>query len=251
MESELRHLYLDLIKKCLTDSIYGYTNPGHSNPDFDSSIRYKGNPDGRGWPSHAHTMLKMDRMNNLQECLERVIENGIPGDFIETGVWRGGATIFMRAVLKAYGIKGRAVWVADSFDGLPPPDTERYAADAGDNTYLYRKLAVSLETVKENFAKYGLLDQQVRFLKGWFKDTLPTIPAEQRFALIRLDGDMYGSTIEALENLYPKLYEGGICIIDDYGACPPCKQATEDFCAANRVDTEIKWVDWTAVYWQK
>ena len=77
-------------------------------------------------------MIGLKRLNNLQHCAETVIREGVPGDFIETGVWRGGACIFMRAVLKAYGDTTRNVWVVDLFAGLPPPDAHTYPADAGD-----------------------------------------------------------------------------------------------------------------------
>ena len=121
----------------------------------------------------------------------------------------------MRALLKAYAVKDRLVWVADSFKGLPVPNPEKYPADTGDRLHEFKELAVPLDQVKSNFAKYGLLDNQVRFLKGWFRDTLPNAPVEQ-LAIIRLDGDMYESTMEALVHLYPKLSRGGYSIVDDY-----------------------------------
>ncbi len=163
----------------------------------------------------------------------------MPGDFIETGVWRGGASIFMRAVLKAYRDTTRTVWVADSFQGLPKPDAKRYPADAGDRHWSYSELAVPLEVVKANFARYGLLDDQVRFLVGWFRDTLPPgLARSGRFAVLRLDGDLYESTMDALTNLYPKLSVGGFAIIDDYGAVPACKAAVEDFRAQQGITEE-------------
>ena len=151
-----------------------------------------------------------------------------PGDLIETGVWRGGATIFMRAILKARGVTDRLVWVADSFAGLPPPDTARYPQDEGITLHQFPQLAVPLERVQDNFRRYGLLDEQVRFLKGWFRDTLPTAPIE-RLAILRLDGDLYESTIQALDSLYHKLSVGGFVIVDDYGNVAACRQAVHDF----------------------
>jgi O-methyltransferase len=153
-------------------------------------------------------MIGSLRLDNLQDCIESVVRDNVPGDLIETGVWRGGATILMRGVLAAYGIADRIVWVADSFAGLPPPNPQAYPADAGDIHWTHRELAVSLKTVPESFARYGLLDDQVRFLVGWFRDTLPTAPIH-RLAVARLDGDMYESTMDALVALYPKLSVGG------------------------------------------
>jgi O-methyltransferase len=153
-------------------------------------------------------------------------------------------------VLKAYGDTERKVWVADSFQGLPKPDPERWPADADDTFWTVEQLAVSLDEVKANFERYGLLDDRVCFLAGWFKDTLPTAPIE-RLALLRLDGDMYGSTMDALEALYPKVSPGGYVIIDDYGAIQNCKEAVEDYRNAHRIIDPMEWVDWTGVWWQK
>lgn len=200
-------------------------------------------------PCYADTMIGLRRLDNLQYCIETVIKDGVAGDLIETGVWRGGACIFMRAVLAAYGITDRKVFVADSFDGLPKPDTENFPQDRGDRHYLKRYLAISQEDVANNFRKYGLLDDQVVFLKGWFKDTLPVAPIE-KLAVLRLDGDMYGSTMDAFNHLYAKLSSGGFCIIDDYGL-RRCKEAVEDFRNAQGIRAELKEIDWTGRFWRK
>lgn len=250
---QLRTLYLDLIKRCLLGQIYedvptlafpimGFTdrNPAQYLPKLREF--------GRDLPSQAHSAIGLRRMNNLQSCIEQVLTDKIPGDLIETGVWRGGATIFMRAVLKAYGVTDRTVWVADSFEGLPVPDLERYPADKSWVTQA-GLLAVSEETVAHNFALYGLLDEQVRFLKGWFCDTLPTAPIEQ-LAVLRLDGDLYASTMDALVNLYPRLAPGGYVIIDDY-VIDSCRRAVGDYREANGITTPIHDVDGWCVYWRR
>ncbi|HEV2485815.1 MAG TPA: TylF/MycF/NovP-related O-methyltransferase [Terracidiphilus sp.] len=205
---------------------------------------------GLDWPLRAHTMIGMKRLDNLQFCVETAINDGIQGDLIETGVWRGGACIFMRSILKAYGDTTRTVWVADSFVGLPPPNVEIYHADAGDIHHTYvNYLGVSRQVVEENFRSYNLLDGQVRFLEGWFKDTLPNAPID-RLAVLRLDGDMYESTIQALEALYYKLSCGGFVIIDDY-FLGPCRQAVTDFRLRNRIDDAIIDIDGMGVFWRK
>jgi O-methyltransferase len=156
----------------------------------------------------------------------------------------------MRAILAAHDISDRQVWVADSFEGLPPPDPEKYPVDVGDPHHAYKELMISLDQVKSNFAKYGLLDNQVCFLKGWFCDTLPSASID-KLAILRLDGDLYQSTMEALVYLYPKLSRGGYVIIDDYGAIPSCRQAVHDYREANGITDEILSIDWTGVYWQR
>jgi len=195
-------------------------------------------------------MIGRQRLDNLVECLTTVLDDEIPGDFIETGVWRGGATILMRGALAAWGDEGRSVWVADSFQGLPPPDAVAWPADEGVDLSGEETLAVPRSVVEANFARYGLLDDRVRFLEGWFADTLPTAPIGG-LALLRLDGDLYQSTWEALEHLYPKLSVGGIVIVDDHGAFEPCRRAVADYREQYDITDEIVPVDWTGVWWRR
>jgi O-methyltransferase len=205
--------------------------------------------EGREWPAEAETMIGLARLDNLHQLIADVIRNRVPGDLAECGVWRGGATIFMRAVLEAYGDPDRLVWVADSFEGLPRPDPDRYPAERGDTHWRYEELAVGVDEVRRNFARYGLLDDRVRFLKGWFADTLPGAPIT-RLAVLRLDGDLYGSNIEVLEALYPKVSPGGYVVIDDYGNIPQCRQAIDDYREANAITAPLNRIDWAGVWWQ-
>ena len=195
-------------------------------------------------------MIGRTRLGHLRGLMERTIEENVTGDYIETGVWRGGACILMRGVLAAYGIRDRHVYCADSFEGLPRPDAERYPADRRDRLFAFEELAVSEATVRKNFAAYDLLDDQVVFLRGLFKDTLPGVAAN-RFALIRLDGDMYESTHDALANLYDSVSEGGFIVIDDYGVLPNCRKAVHDFIDRRQLRVEIEPVDHTCVWWRK
>ena len=242
--------YLDLLELTLTGAILddiGYA-PGESpqlSADYDAAKRLI----GADWPSHAHTMIGLKRLRNLRRLISRVLEDRIPGDFIETGVWRGGACIYMRALLMAYDVTDRWVWVANSFAGLPPPNPERYPANSGSNLHKIGLIAVSLEEVKKNFTKYNMLDEQVVFLNGWFKDTLPHAPIE-KLAILRLDGDMYESTIQALNSLYPKLSPGGFVIIDDY-ILIPCRKAVDDFRARNEIADIVEDIDGIASFWRK
>jgi len=201
---------------------------------------------GFDWPDDAETMIGLVRLNNLHACAARVLASGVPGDFMETGVWRGGACIFLRALLAAYRDDRRRVWLADSFAGLPAPV---HPADAGGTLHSYPELAISLETVQTAFARYGLLDDQVLFLPGWFRDTLPRAPVG-RLALLRLDGDMYESTMSALAALYHRVSPGGFVIVDDYASIPACRLAVDEFRAVRGIAAPIVPIDWTGVYWQ-
>jgi O-methyltransferase len=209
---------------------------------------------GKDWPPPrtAETMVGLKRLDNLEALITTVHDEGVPGDLVEAGVWRGGAAIFMKAVLLALGDQERTVWLADSFQGLPPPDAEKYPVDAGDRHHTHDVLRVTRQDVEANFRRYGLLDSRVRFLEGWFAETLPTAPIS-KIAVMRLDGDMYGSTMESLAALYPRLSVGGFVVIDDY-ANPDiagARAATDDFRSQHGINEPIEIVDWTGVYWRR
>jgi O-methyltransferase len=197
----------------------------------------------------CYTMLGQKRIENLEHCVRTVLRESIPGDLIECGVWRGGAAVLMRGILAAYEARDRKVWVADSFEGLPAPVL---APDLALGLDLSREkfpmLAVDLDSVRRAFSSHGLLDDQVRFLPGWFKDTLPAAPIE-RLALLRVDGDLYSSTLEALEALYDRVAPGGFVIVDDY-FLPNCRQAVDDFIVARRMTEPIDRIDWTGIFWR-
>jgi len=272
-ESITRRLYLDLLKKALMNEV-GIENElrihylrsciaGRMAPDdiVLRDIRTRRGDDFREYLAarrdgnlfrdqvieFPYTMIGQKRLDNLEVLLTRIIEEGVPGDVIECGVWRGGASIFMRGVMKARGALDRTLWLADSFCGLPPPEAPE---DTGYDLTSFTALAIDAETVREGFRRFDLLDEGVRFLEGWFADTLPRAPIG-RLALMRLDGDLYKSTIDALEPLYPKLERGGYVVIDDYGAFPPCRQAVHDFRAKHAIEAPISVIDWTGVYWRK
>src|SRR5688500_8414469 len=241
-------LYLDLMKKCLSNTIrhdpaivplrpralplrlatrlLARAGLVVGRPPVPSDLERRAL--GTDNAPRADTMVGVRRLANIEACISNVLRDGIAGDLIEAGVWRGGAAAFMRAVLKAHGVADRTVWVADSFAGLPPPDTARYPQDEGDRHHTLDWLAVSLAEVQETFRRYDLLDGQVRFLEGWFKDTLPAAPIA-RLAVMRLDADMYSSTMDALAALYPRLGLGGYVILDDWGVLPSCRHAAIDF----------------------
>ena len=238
--------YLTIVQKCIAGTIYEDPPMKVLGPEvFNPQLREYGGD----WPSIAHTMIGEKRLANVRNLVESVIRKGIEGDLIETGVWRGGSCILMRAVLNAYCVKDRCVWLADSFEGLPPPNKEKYPADADSAFHTFPELIISLEQVKQNFENYGLLDDQVKFLKGWFKDTLPNAPI-QKLALLRLDGDMYESTMDALLALYDKVSVGGYVIIDDYNVVEACKSAVHDFLSERNLSPTFVGIDGVGIYWK-
>ncbi len=202
---------------------------------------------GRDWPFDAETMIGLRRLDNIQAAVRTVLEEGVPGDWLETGVWRGGASIFARACLEAYGDESRVVWLADSFRGVPRPTLHQ---DRDSTLWTTSYLAVDAETVRDNFARYGLLDERVQILPGLFSETLPTAPIEQ-IAILRLDGDLYESTMDALTALYPKLSPGGYVIIDDYNSFESCNIAVIDFRRAQGISTPLNLIAGAGAFWRK
>jgi hypothetical protein len=265
-DHRLRSRYLDLLVGALTHTIYAGVDatklPKEVAEEFSQAIIDAGegatllNPDpertraeGRDWPRYAQTMVGLERLRNVRRCVETALAEGVPGDLIEAGTWRGGVAILMRGVLEAYGAAERTVYVADSFAGLPPPDPERYPADEGDRSHEFDQLAVGVEEVRENFRRYGLLDERVRFVAGWFRDSLPPLRGN-RWAVVRLDGDMYESTMDGLVNLYDDLSPGGFLIVDDF-AMDSCRQAVEDFRRERGIEEPIERIDWTGAFWRR
>jgi hypothetical protein len=238
--ARLRDLYLDMTARAvcgLTAHGTGRDHLGH---------RVQGKPyileDNR-----AVSLIGLPRLHHLRHLVERVIADDVPGDLMECGVWRGGAGIMMRATLVAHGVSDRRVWLADSFQGLPQTDVETYPLDE-EWTAMAGRLAVSVDAVRRNVEAYGLLDETVHFLEGWFQDTLPTAPIEQ-LALLRLDGDLQESTHTALANLYHRVSPGGFVVIDDYQFAS-CRSAVDTFRSDHGITAELHHIDWCATFWQ-
>jgi hypothetical protein len=270
---DVARLYIELLKKALlgetaleAEAAYFMARDAlAAGGDFDEGVAYdlrNGAPERyraveatRRDGSHkvrnvgfSYTMVGRQRLDNLDHCVAAAIEDGVEGDLIECGVWRGGATILMRGILAAYGIDDRTVWVADSFMGLPKPDHPNDYADL--SAEKRPQLAVSLERVKQNFATFDLLDDRVRFVPGWFNETLHELPVES-LCVLRLDGDLYESTMTTLEALYDRVSPGGFVIVDDYGATPVCAAAVDEFRAARGITDPIEEIDWTGAFWRK
>lgn len=202
----------------------------------------------RNFTEFSYTLVGRKRLDHLQQCVEDILENEVPGDLLEAGVWRGGCCILMAAVLAAHGDSGRCVWLADSFAGLPASvrrEDRDYAMDAS----RLPVLAVPVEEVRNNLRRFGLLGDRIRFLPGWFEETLPDSDTGP-LALLRVDCDLYSSTWTVLEALYPRLSGGAWVIIDDYGILPPCKQAVDEFREQNGIAAELQPIDSHAVCWR-
>jgi hypothetical protein len=268
VSSEGVRLYLDLLKRILINLIY-QDEPIPMAPEKRAPFDYQARVLGADQPRTAHTKVGLVRLENVQSLAERVLADGVPGDFLEAGVGRGGVTIFMRGLLKIYDCADRNVWVADSFTGLPRSAAtgvtrnsftspywsqlaallERHPEELAEMTEL-AYAGTTLDDVREHFTRYGLLDGQVRFLRGWFRETLPAAPIE-RLALLRIDADIYDSAFDVLTELYPRVSPGGFVIIDDQTTSPEVHQAVADFAKEAGFEPNLVRVDDAAVYWAK
>ena len=296
-------LYLDLMKRILVNIIYEdtpYLFYGKTKkPELADSFALDRRIMGEDFPTKAHTCVGMKRLDNIQYCAEQILKNNIPGDFLEAGVGRGGASIFMRSILKVYGIKDRKVVACDafsdnvgkkvnpvllgglvfilsvlskakrkklltklqrrrskddrSFPAVNDPSDEWtdlvYFGLKNNNHMVRHSPASSLKDVKSHFSRYNLFDEQTVFLKGFFEDTLQNAPVDQ-IALLRLDGDTYESTKTAIDNLYPKLSQGGFCIVDDYYSFSDCQKAIDEYRENNNMKSELKSIDNMSCYWK-
>ena len=249
--SSVDRKYLDLLQKVMSNTLF-FDEPDR---EVEVGVEFMSKFSRHYIKSNAISLLPKARFDNIEELILSIDENQIEGDLIETGVWRGGSVIYMRALLEILNIKNKKIWVADSFEGLPVPDENKNPLEAKTNfaiKRLYDNFEAGIEEVKNNFERFDLLDDQVMWLKGWFKDTLPSAPIS-KLSLIRLDGDYYDSTMDGLVNLYDKLSIGGYVIVDDYAedAWTNCRRAIDEFRISRGINSPLTPVDKVCVYWQK
>jgi O-methyltransferase len=201
------------------------------------------------------TMTSPERLISLSRGIDHIVQQRIPGDIVECGVWRGGSMLLVARKLARLKDTGRKLYLFDTFEGMSEPGSEDVsavdntpardlmnAADkmAGDNVWCYS----SLDEVKANLGKAGYPLENIRFIKGKVEDTLPE-PSIGQIALLRLDTDWYESTKHELETLYDKLVPGGILIIDDYGHWSGSQKAVDEYIAAKKISIFLQRIDYT------
>lgn len=205
---------------------------------YSSAKRFFGND----WPPLGHTMVGHVRLRNIRHTLQACIADGIEGDFAELGVWRGGASIYAKAVFAALGEQNRRVFVVDAFESLHQYGNHR--------TFLQTSEA----QVKHNFFKYGLLDNGVIFIRGLFKDSLPHFRErypESRIAVLRIDSNFYDSYQDALYYLYELVPTGGFVIFDDVMSHAAVMRCWQDFKKEQGIPEELVRIDNHSAFFRK
>lgn len=250
-DAGLRDDYLRVVREALTGYIIRTPSATLTSLDsvtegpFNATLRNE----GKDWPMHGYSMAGNVRLQNVQQSLEAVLSEGIPGSFVECGVWRGGASIYAAAVLHAYGITDRDVHLVDSFKGLPPNTTDK-------DTVAWSKmkfLMIPLEKVQDHFRSFGLLGPRVHFHQGYFRYALPRWRGGDRspIAVLRMDGDMWESTMDQFYNLWDDIAPGGFIIVDDYGVVVEARKAVHDFLDHHGYQVAIHDIDGVGAWFRK
>jgi len=186
-----------------------------------------------------YTMTSIERLYAVHQAVGYVVANDIPGDLVECGVWRGGASMMAALTLRSLGVEDRRMYLYDTFAGMTEPEavdasylgesareTWRRNERDGYNAWCYG----SLDDVRENMGRTGYPTERIEYVEGPVEATIPaTVP--ERIAILRLDTDWYSSTRHELEHLYPRLVEGGVLIIDDYGYWVGARKAVDEYIA--------------------
>jgi O-methyltransferase len=256
---ELAERYLALLRRTLTRMDLGDegTRPfapaqtGNVGRQWSPADPYKRRK-GRDWPRHAETMVGLERLGLVHGLLNMTRDAGIPGDWAECGVWRGGVSIYAAAWALVYH-EPMHVYCFDSFEGLP--EGGRYKQDEGDPHHTQNDIfAVGSAEVMQNFVRYDIPDFAWTAVRGFFRDSLPVWREEQGehpLRILRIDADMYEGTHDALMYLEPNVSPGGYIIIDDYGDVTACRTAVHDYLHNTGQRVDIEEFDHTCVWWRK
>jgi O-methyltransferase len=193
------------------------------------------------------TMTSPERMYALWKGVHHVLDRGVPGAFVECGVWRGGSSMLMAHALLERGDAGRDLWLYDTFEGMPPPGdadvdfTGRPAAEQLPSSRDDRDDVIlayaTLDEVQANMRRVGYASERVRYVRGPVEETIPA-QAPESIAVLRLDTDWEVSTRHELEHLWPRLSAGGLLVIDDYGHWAGARRAVDGY-FANRDDAPL------------
>ena len=189
-----------------------------------------------------YSMTSAPALYGLYKAIEYLVRNRIAGPVVECGVWRGGSMMLAAEALLSFGDSNRELYLFDTFEGLPEPDKERDVdlhGKAWHGEWLARQVdgesfwgRAELDDVRHNMARTDYPTDNIHYVKGLVEDTLPE-KAVEGIALLRMDCDWYAPTRQILQHLYPRLCQGGVLIVDDYGMLRGAKDAVDEYFTAN------------------
>ena len=199
--------------------------------------------EAKAWVSliRSHSMVSYDSCLAMANIVKYCEDNRLPGRFVETGTWKGGSLAFLAKAHMVWGHKQRELWGFDSFEGIPEPHAEHdpmdwaeqemkiKTEDCGGRLRSINALVAAEDDVYEIMERIQFPRENLKLFKGWFQDTLPRIKDEEigDIAILRLDGDLYESTLVCLEKFEPHVINGGFVIIDDWGLAGAQKAVIE------------------------
>jgi hypothetical protein len=198
-------------------------------------------------------MTSVERLKSLIDAVNYVSTNGIEGDFVECGTWKGGSVMCMQKKLIELNQADRKFWVFDTYEGMPEPDDldknfkQTSAQQLMNEEEKEKSLTWAYSNYEEttgNILSTGYPKEKINFVKGLVENTIPQTPID-KIAILRLDTDWYSSTKFELEHLYPKLVKGGVLIIDDYGHWEGCKKAVDEYFTNNNIPIFMMRIDYT------
>ena len=189
-----------------------------------------------------YTLIAPASLKTIKRLATLVNSQGIEGDFVECGTYKGGSAAMMSTALT----DRRHLWLYDSFEGLPdakPVDGEFAKTQVGE-------CLAAEEDVKQALAAVGTAVTQYTIRKGWFEQTFKQ-PLPRQVALLHCDADWYDSVLAVLETFYPLITPGGCVIMDDFGYWEGCREAFYDFCFSHGEKPLLERVGSTQAYWIK
>jgi O-methyltransferase len=205
------------------------------------------------------SMTGPHRMLALVDAVRYCVAREVPGAFAECGVWRGGSVLAMIRVLQELDAADRHIYLYDTFEGMTepgehdvsafdPPALETWQQAAGDDqrpwSELFAAESFNEDVVRRLLAGTGYPAELLHFVRGPVEETIPGEMPEE-LALLRLDTDWYESTRHEMVHLYPRLREGGVLIIDDYGHWQGARRAVDEYLAQNRIALLLTRIDYT------
>lgn len=195
------------------------------------------------------TMTSIERMYGLHAAANYVVDNDIPGDFVETGVWRGGSSMMSALTLLARDAAKRDLWLYDTYEGMTEPTEADRSFDGRSAQEQYEEIpdwcAASKQDVETNMFSTGYPPERLHFIEGKVEDTIPSAGTPAQIALLRLDTDWYVSNKHELENLYPLLSPGGVLLIDDYGHWEGVRKSVDEYFSEQGITGLLNRIDYT------